>query len=109
MDELVDQTKALISFQDVKVQVYPYQIAFNLLPQVGSFGDGGIVREEVKIVQETRKILDMPTPGSRRRLYGSRRLLPFRSDQRGTERPLKANDAGGHRGNARVIVSMTIR
>lgn len=41
MDELVDQTKALISFQDVKVQVYPYQIAFNLLPQVGSFGDGG--------------------------------------------------------------------
>ena len=33
--------KALISFQDVKLQVYPYQIAFNLLPQVGSFGDGG--------------------------------------------------------------------
>lgn len=43
MDELIDQTKALISFQDVKVQVYPYQIAFNLLPQIGSFGEGATV------------------------------------------------------------------
>ena len=60
MDELMDQTKALMSFQDVKAEVYPYQIAFNLLPQIGSFTDGGDCSEEVKIVKETRKILEAP-------------------------------------------------
>jgi aspartate-semialdehyde dehydrogenase len=60
MEELVEQTKALLSFQDVKAEVYPHQIAFNLLPQVGSFGEGGDCSEEVKIVRETQKILDEP-------------------------------------------------
>jgi aspartate-semialdehyde dehydrogenase len=60
MDELVEQTKALMSFQDVKAEVYPYQIAFNLLPHIGSFGEGGDCSEEVKIVRETRKILEAP-------------------------------------------------
>lgn len=60
MEELVAQTKALLSFQDVNAEVYPYQIAFNLLPQVGSFGEGGECSEEVKIVRETQKILDEP-------------------------------------------------
>ncbi|MDH5667042.1 MAG: aspartate-semialdehyde dehydrogenase [Nitrospira sp.] len=61
MDELMDQTKALMSFQDVKAEVYPYQIAFNLLPQIGSINDGGDCSEEVKIVKETRKILGAPS------------------------------------------------
>lgn len=61
MDELLDQTRALMAFRDVKAEVYPYQIAFNLLPHIGSFSEGGECSEEIKIVRETRKILDAPT------------------------------------------------
>jgi len=60
MDELLDQTRALMAFRDVKAEVYPYQIAFNLLPHIGSFAESGECSEEVKIVRETRKILDAP-------------------------------------------------
>lgn len=60
MDELLDQTRALMAFRDVKAEVYPYQIAFNLLPHIGSFSEGGDCSEEVKIVRETQKILDAP-------------------------------------------------
>ncbi len=61
MDELMDQTKDLLAFRDVTTKVYPYQIAFNLLPHIGSFNEGGDCSEEVKIANETRKILDAPT------------------------------------------------
>jgi aspartate-semialdehyde dehydrogenase len=60
MNELLDQTRALMAFRDVKAEVYPYQIAFNLLPHIGSFSEGGDCSEEVKIVRETQKILDAP-------------------------------------------------
>jgi aspartate-semialdehyde dehydrogenase len=60
MNELLDQTRALMSFRDVKAEVYPYQIAFNLLPHIGSFSEGGDCSEEVKIGRETQKILDAP-------------------------------------------------
>jgi aspartate-semialdehyde dehydrogenase len=58
MDELIEQTKALMSFREVNAEVYPYQIAFNLLPQIGSFSEAGDCSEEVKIVRETRKVLE---------------------------------------------------
>jgi len=61
MDELMTQTKDLMSFRETKAEVYPYQIAFNLLPHIGSFNDGGDCSEEVKIAHETRKILEAPT------------------------------------------------
>ena len=61
MDELMTQTKDLLAFRDAKVEVYPYQIAFNLLPHIGSFTDGGECSEEVKIAKETRKILGLPS------------------------------------------------
>ena len=60
MDELMTQTKDLMSFRDTKAEVYPYQIAFNLLPHIGSFNDEGDCSEEVKIARETRKILEAP-------------------------------------------------
>ncbi|MBH0202445.1 MAG: aspartate-semialdehyde dehydrogenase [Nitrospira sp.] len=60
MDELMEQTKDLLAFQDIKTEVYPYQIAFNLLPHIGSFNEGGDCSEEVKIAKETRKILNAP-------------------------------------------------
>lgn len=40
--------------------VYPHQIAFNLLPQIGAFDDNGISEEEWKMVNESRKIMHLP-------------------------------------------------
>lgn len=61
MDELVEQTRALLAFREVETKVYPHQIAFNLLPQIGSFNEEGDCSEEVKIAMETRKILGLPS------------------------------------------------
>ena len=60
MDELMDQTKDLLAFRDITTKVYPYQIAFNLLPHIGSFNEEGDCSEEIKIAKETRKILGTP-------------------------------------------------
>ncbi|MCC7203190.1 MAG: aspartate-semialdehyde dehydrogenase [Nitrospirae bacterium] len=57
MDELFEQTKSLLSFQDVKVEVFPHQIAFNCLPHIDMFLDNAYTKEEMKMVNETRKIL----------------------------------------------------
>lgn len=94
MDELMDQTRNLMAFRDVTAQVYPYQIAFNLLPHIGSFNDGGECSEEVKIVKETRKILDAP---SLRVTATTVRVPVLRCHSEAInvelERPLKVNDA----------------
>jgi len=60
MDELMDQTRNLMAFREAKAEVYPYQIAFNLLPHIGSFNEEGDCSEEIKIMRETRKILEAP-------------------------------------------------
>jgi aspartate-semialdehyde dehydrogenase len=58
MDELMDQTRALLSFREAEPRIYPYQIAFNCLPHIGSFNDQGDSTEEIKLIQETRKIME---------------------------------------------------
>ena len=60
IDELAGQTKALITEREVRVDVYPKQIAFNVVPQIDVFQDNGYTREEMKMVWETRKILEDP-------------------------------------------------
>lgn len=57
MEELGKQTAALLSFQQIDPQVYPVQIAFNVIPHGGDFTDNGYTTEEMKLVWETRKIL----------------------------------------------------
>jgi len=57
MDELAEQTRQLLSFGEAKVEVYPYQIAFNCLPHIDDFLTNGYTKEEMKMVYETRKIL----------------------------------------------------
>ena len=57
MDELAQQTVALLSFKDVETKVYPHQIAFNCLPHIDSFLDNGYTREEMKMSNETKKIM----------------------------------------------------
>lgn len=94
MDELIEQTKSLLTFKEVKAEVYPHQIAFNLLPQIGSFGEGGDCSEEVKIVRETQKILDEP---NMRITATTVRVPVMRCHSEAVnvelEQPLKPNDA----------------
>ena len=54
--ELVKQTGDLLNMRPVTCEVYPKQIAFNVLPQIDKFMDNGYTREEMKMVWETRKI-----------------------------------------------------
>ncbi len=56
--ELDQQVKDLLQGKPPECDVYPYQIAFNCLPQIDSFGDNGYTREEMKLVNETRKIME---------------------------------------------------
>ena len=58
IDELFDQTRAMINFLDVENEVYPHRIAFNCLPHIDSFMDNGYTKEEMKMVNETRKIME---------------------------------------------------
>ncbi len=61
IDELAGQTVRLLNGQQVESEVYPVQIAFNVLPQIDTFQDNGYTREEMKMVWETRKILGNPS------------------------------------------------
>ncbi|MDH3452071.1 MAG: aspartate-semialdehyde dehydrogenase [Gammaproteobacteria bacterium] len=56
--ELAKQTADLLNAKPVKCDVYPKQIAFNALPHIDTFQDNGYTKEEMKIVWETRKILE---------------------------------------------------
>lgn len=63
MDELAEQCRRLMNFDDVHPTVYPHQIAFNCVPHVDDFLPSGSTREEMKMVNETRKILGDPSMG----------------------------------------------
>ncbi len=58
--ELMDQVKALANGGEIKTDTFPYQIAFNLIPQIGSFTENGYTTEEMKMQNEGRKILHLP-------------------------------------------------
>jgi aspartate-semialdehyde dehydrogenase len=57
LEELGRQTAGLLNFKPVEPEVYPVQIAFNVIPHGGEFTDNGYTTEEMKLVWETRKIL----------------------------------------------------
>ena len=58
MDELYEQTKALYVNDHKEPKKFPVRIAFNLIPQIDVFMDDGSTKEEWKMVNETKKILD---------------------------------------------------
>ncbi len=59
--ELSDQVRALSEGRsDFEKNVYPHQIAFNVIPHVDQFMDGGYTKEELKMLNEGRKILELP-------------------------------------------------
>jgi len=61
IEELAAQTRALFNSQEVAVEVYPKRIAFNVLPQIDMFMENGYTREEMKMVWETKKIMEDDT------------------------------------------------
>ena len=57
MQELTDQTRAVLSQQPVVIDKFKYQLAFNLIPQIDVFTDNDYTKEEMKMHHETRKIM----------------------------------------------------
>ena len=61
MEELSQQVAALFNGRELKMEKFPHQIAFNCIPQIDVFMDGGYTKEELKMINETRKILGEPS------------------------------------------------
>lgn len=58
ISELITQVGDLLNGRPAKFEVYPEQIAFNAIPHIDQFEDNGYTREEMKMVWETRKIME---------------------------------------------------
>lgn len=58
--ELMEEVDALHEGRPVEPKVFPYQIAFNLIPQIGSEQEAGYTSEEMKLQNEGRKIMHLP-------------------------------------------------
>jgi aspartate-semialdehyde dehydrogenase len=61
MEELGQQVGALFNGRELKKEKFPHQIAFNCIPHIDVFTDGGYTKEELKMINETRKILGEPS------------------------------------------------
>lgn len=60
IEELRQQVAAVVEGREVTREIYPYQIAFNCFPHIGAFLENGYTEEEMKMVNETRKIFRDP-------------------------------------------------
>jgi aspartate-semialdehyde dehydrogenase len=60
MEELSQQISALFNGKDIRKDKFPHQIAFNCIPHIDAFLESGYTQEEMKMVDETRKILGEP-------------------------------------------------
>jgi len=60
IEELTTQTSCLLNGKPAQNRVYPKQIAFNVLPHIDAFQENGYTKEEMKMVWETRKIMEDP-------------------------------------------------
>ena len=60
IEELKQQAKAVVTGKPIEREVFPHQIAFNVIPQVDSFLDSGYTKEEMKMQNEGRRIMHLP-------------------------------------------------
>ena len=58
MDELIEQTKLFLENKNIESKNFTKQIAFNVIPHIDFFADDGYTKEELKMTNETKKILD---------------------------------------------------
>ncbi len=61
IEELRSETLNLFNGRDAQPSVFPQRIAFNLIPQIGPFYPTGYCEEELKMIRESRKILELPS------------------------------------------------
>jgi aspartate-semialdehyde dehydrogenase len=61
IEELKQQAKAVVTGKPIEREVFPHQIAFNVIPQVDSFLDSGYTKEEMKMQNEGRRIMHLPS------------------------------------------------
>ena len=105
IDELLQQTTDLLNFREATCTVYPYQIAFNVLPHIDKFLENDYTKEEMKMVHETRKILG---DESLRVTATTVRVPVFRGHSESvnieTEKKLTANDVRAILSNAPGVV-----
>ncbi|MBZ7987469.1 aspartate-semialdehyde dehydrogenase [Campylobacter canadensis] len=57
MQELLHNFEQIFSFKDVEVKKFSHQLAFNLIPQIDDFTESGYTKEELKMINETQKIM----------------------------------------------------
>lgn len=88
MQELMEQTRALMNFQEVECKVYPQQIAFNCIVNWDADPETGYTEEETKIVNETKKIMGTMRSGSPPRRPASRSSAPIA--RRSTSKPKRS-------------------
>lgn len=60
VDEMMQQTKAFLNHEAITPKEFPHQIAFNMLPHIDVFDENGDTKEEIKMINETRKIMSEP-------------------------------------------------
>lgn len=60
IEELSKQTISALNLGDIEIKTFPHQIAFNLIPQIDQFLPDGYTKEERKMIDETRKIMEIP-------------------------------------------------
>ena len=60
MEELVLQTRQVLDNQPIEPRAFAHRIAFNLIPHIDTFQENGYTKEELKMVNESRKMLHLP-------------------------------------------------
>lgn len=60
MQELIDQTRQILNGEPIEPKAFVHRIAFNLIPHIDSFTSNGYTKEELKMVNESRKMLHLP-------------------------------------------------
>lgn len=58
MEELASQSRDILNMKEIRIEKFPHQIAFNCLPHIDVFLDNGYTKEEMKMVNETKKIME---------------------------------------------------
>ena len=106
MDELYEQYRQVLAGEPVTVEKFAYQLAFNLIPQIDVFTDNGYTKEEMKMYNETRKIMHSDVKVSATCV----RVPALRSHSESiwieTERPISAEEAREAFANGEGLVLM---
>ncbi len=96
VEELARQTANLLNMKSIETNVYPKQIAFNCIPQIDVFMENGYTKEEMKMVWETKKIMEdesilvNPTAVRVPVFFGHSEALHIETDQKITATEAKA-------------------